>query len=70
MNFDSMFLKQVYEVKAEIAIYSIVNSLCELSGIDRVQIFVDGKSEVMFRERIPLTTVFSRDLDYIQQHSD
>ncbi|MBO5347897.1 MAG: GerMN domain-containing protein [Lachnospiraceae bacterium] len=70
VNFDSTFLKQVYEVKAEIAIYSIVNSLCELSGIDRVQIFVDGKSEVMFREMIPLTTVFSRDLDYIQQHSD
>lgn len=70
VNFDSTFLKQVYEVKAEIAVYSIVNSLCELSGIDRVQIFVDGKSEVMFREMIPLTTVFSRDLDYIQQHSD
>ena len=70
VNFDSTFLKQVYEVKAEIAVYSIVNSLCELSGIDRVQIFVDGKSEVMFREMIPLTTVFSRDLDYIEQHSD
>ena len=69
VNFDSTLLTQVYEVKAEVAIYSIVNSLCELSGIDRVQIFVDGNSDIMFREVVPLTTVFSRDLDYIQTNS-
>ena len=69
VNFDSTFLKQVYEVKAEVAIYSIVNTLCELSGIDQVQIFVDGKSDVLFREVIPLTTVFVRNLDYIQSNS-
>lgn len=65
VNFDSTFLKQVYEVNAEVAIYSIVNSLCELSGISRVQISVDGNFDVMFREIIPLTTVFSRDISYI-----
>ncbi len=69
VNFDSTFLKQVYEVDAEVVIYSIVNSLCELSGIDRVQIFVDGNSEVLFRELIPLSTVFSRDLNYIYNYS-
>ena len=69
VNFDSTFLTQVYEVKAEVAIYSIVNSLCELPGIDRVQISVDGSTDVMFREVIPLTTVFSRDLNYIQSNS-
>lgn len=70
VNFDSTFLKQVYEVNAEIVIYSIVNSLCELSGIDRVQISVDGSSDVLFRELIPLTTVFSRDLNYIKINSN
>ncbi len=65
VNFDSTFLKQVYEVNAEIVIYSIVNSLCEISGIDRVQISVDGNYDVMFRELIPLTTTFVRDLNYI-----
>lgn len=69
VNFDSTFLTQVYEVKAEVAIYSIVNSLCELPGIDRVQISVAGSTDVMFREVIPLTTVFSRDLNYIQSNS-
>jgi len=70
VNFDSTFLKQVYEVKAEVAIYSIVNSLCELSGINHVQIFVDGKSDVLFREVIPLTDVFGRNLDYIQSKAN
>ncbi len=65
VNFDSTFLKQVNEVDADIVIYSIVNSLCEISGIDRVQISVDGNYDVMFRELIPLTTTFVRNLDYI-----
>ena len=69
VNFDSTFLTQVYEVKADVAIYSIVNSLCELAGIDRVQISVDGSTDVMFQEVIPLTTVFTRDLNFIQNNS-
>lgn len=69
VNFDSTFLTQVYEVKADVVIYSIVNSLCELSGIDRVQISVDGSTDVLFQEVIPLTTVFNRDLNYIQNNS-
>ena len=69
VNFDSTFLTQVYEVKADVAIYSIVNSLCELAGIDRVQISVNGSTDVMFQEVIPLTTVFTRDLNFIQNNS-
>lgn len=69
VNFDSAFLTQVYDVKAEVAIYSIVNSLCELPGIDRVQISVEGNTDVSFREVIPLTTVFSRNLNYNQNNS-
>jgi germination protein M len=69
VNFDNTFLTQIYNVKAEVAIYSIVNSLCELPGIDRVQISVEGSTDVSFREMIPLTTVFSRNLNYIQNNS-
>lgn len=67
VNFDSTFLKQVYEVNADVVIYSIVNSLCELSGISRVQISVDGSFDVMFREILPLTTVFTKDTNYIKK---
>ena len=69
VNFDSSFLTQVYEVDTEIVIYSIVNSLCSLSGIDRVQIIVDGNTDVLFHGMVPLTTVFSRDLSYVQSNS-
>lgn len=69
VNFDTTFLTQVYEVDTEVAIYSIVNSLCELSGIDKVQIIVDGKTDILFHGIVPLTTVFGRNLDYISNHS-
>lgn len=68
VNLDNTFLTQVYDIDAKVAIYSIVNSLCEVSGIDRVQISVDGKTDVMFQEVVSLKTVFARNLDYIQNN--
>lgn len=69
VNFDSSFLTKNYTVDTEIIIYSIVNSLCSLSGIDKVQILVDGKTDVMFHGSVSLTNVFKRDLNYIQSNS-
>ena len=65
MNFDAAFLNNSLEVKDYIPIYSIVNSLSELSNVNRVQITVNGSQEVTFRENISLNTLFERDLDYI-----
>ena len=69
VNFDSAFLTKTYNVDTEIVIYSIVNSLCSLSGIDKVQILVDGKTDVMFHGSVSLSNVFKRDLNYIQSNS-
>ena len=69
VNFDNTFLTKTNDVDTEIIIYSIVNSLCSLSGIDKVQILVDGKMDVMFHGSVSLTTVFKRDLNYIQNNS-
>ena len=69
VNLDSSFLTQVYDVDTEIVIYSIVNSLCSLSSIDRVQIIVNGNTDVLFHGMVPLTTVFSRNPSYVQIHS-
>lgn len=65
LNFDSAFLNNSLEVKDYIPIYSIVNSLSELTGVSRVQIAVNGSQEVTFRDSIPLNTAFERNLDYI-----
>ena len=54
VNFDAAFLNNSLEVKDYIPIYSIVNSLSELSNVNRVQITVNGSQEVTFRETISL----------------
>ena len=65
LNFDASFLNNSLEVRDYIPIYSIVNSISELSGMNRVQISVNGSQEVSFRDSIPLNTMFDRNLDYI-----
>ncbi len=69
VNFDSAFLTKNNDVDTEIIIYSIVNSLCSLQGIDKVQILVDGKTDVMFHGSMSLTNAFKRNLNYIQNNS-
>ena len=45
--------------------YSIVDSLAELSTVRRVQIRINGSQDDVFRDQIPLSTVFERNYDYI-----
>ncbi len=63
INFDASFLNSLAEVKEYIPIYAIVNSLCQLPTVSRVQFTVNGSSDVMFRDVISLDTQFEKDLD-------
>ncbi len=63
VNFDDNFLSQIYSVSPQVAIYSIVNSLVELTGVNKVQISVNGETDLMYRESISLDTIFERNLD-------
>lgn len=65
INFDASFLSNPLEVRDYIPIYSIVNSLSELSSVNRVQITVNGAQDVTFRDNLSLNTLFERNLDYI-----
>ena len=58
VNFNSVFLDTIVDVSADVTIYSIVNSLCELPNIKKVQILVEGSSNKTFRDKYPLTTIF------------
>lgn len=64
VNLDKNFLTGTLETNPYVTIYSLVNSLTELSSISKVQIMVDGDSSVKFREIIPLDAPFERNLDY------
>lgn len=65
INFNAAFLNSSLDVAAYIPIYSIVDSLAELSTVSRVQIRINGSQDDVFRDQIPLSTVFERNYDYI-----
>lgn len=66
VNLDSAFLTPVNNVTSEVVIYSIVNSLVELTNVNKVQISVDGNKDMKFREKYELSTVFERNLQIIE----
>lgn len=65
VNLDSNFVNPVNQETSDITIYSITNSLVELPNINKVQISIDGKTDVVFRDKYNLTTLFERNLDYV-----
>ena len=65
VNFDENFLTQIYNVSTDVAIYSVVNSLIELNNVNKVQISINGETNIMYRESVSLTTVFERNLDLV-----
>lgn len=65
VNLDDGFMTQMYNVTGEVVIYSIANSLVELSNVNKVQIAVNGETNIVYRENYPLSTVFDRNLDLV-----
>ena len=65
VNLNENFLTQIYNVSSDVVIYSIVNSLVELPNVSRVQIAVNGDSNVMFRDSASLSVTYERNLDLI-----
>lgn len=65
VNLNSNFLSLTGNVTADIAIYSLVNSLVELPGVLKVQLAVDGATEVKLGDKT-LANLFERNLELIQ----
>lgn len=63
VDFSSEFLKPVEGIAPEVSIYSIVNSLVELSHIDKVEIAIDGKTVDMYQDAVDMKQTFERNLD-------
>lgn len=66
VNLDDTFLTQIYNVSADVTIYSIVNSLVELSNVNKVQISINGNSDIVYREKTSLATIFERNLELLK----
>ena len=65
VDLNNDFLSQPYNVASDVTIYSITNSLVELSNVNRVQISVNGETNISYRENMSLNNVFERNLDIL-----
>ena len=54
-------------VDEEVSLYSIVNSLTEMTYINKVRISIDGETDRTFRGGIRLDEMFERNLDLIKE---
>lgn len=64
---NSEFLERQASVTDEVALYSIVNSLCEMSTINKVQFMIDGSTVAMYHEKVPFDGFFERNLDIVER---
>lgn len=65
VNFGEDFLTPPNNVSAEVTIYSITNSLVELSNVNKVQISINGETNITYREKFKLSDLFERNLDLL-----
>jgi germination protein M len=65
VNFSTKFLKQNLDYDPYITIYSLVNSLADVSYISKVQILIDGKSDVMYQGFLSLQEAMEKNEDIV-----
>lgn len=66
VNFDGGFLNQTYNVTPEVTIYAIANSLVELANVNKVQISVNGTTDIMYMETLDLANYYERNLELME----
>ena len=65
VDFDSSFLTEPYNVTAEVAIYSLVNSIVELTDVNKVAFSVNGEANFTFMD-FSISGPYERNLDLME----
>lgn len=60
------FNELIVDVKSEVVVYSIVNTLCELSNVNWVQFTIDGEQQERYGDLNGFNTPLGRNLDIIE----
>lgn len=68
LNFDEGLKNITPGVMPEIVIYSIVNSVTESGSVSKVQIAINGESDLTYLESVELGEPLSRDLDIVEEN--
>ena len=66
VNLDSKFVTDSYDLDPQIEIYSIVNSLIANGTVSKVQILIDGSSNVMYKNSVDLSVPLIADADLLR----
>ncbi len=67
VSLDTGFKNQNYEIPEQIVIYSVVDTFCSLSNIDRVQISVNGDTSGVYRDSYELSKLYEADYDLVEE---
>ena len=70
VNLDEMFLNQNQEISEPVVLYSIVDSLTELTEIDKVQISINGDTSGKCRYTYKLSKMYKADDRLVTKESD
>lgn len=66
VDFNDKFLDKVSGVKDEVVLYSVVNSLIELSSINKVQFTINGSTKKSYRDIDNFDKMFERNLEIVE----
>ena len=61
VNYSSSFLTNVEQYDDRVLLYSVVNSLVQLSDVDRVVFKIDGKQDLIYGENLDFTRAYTAD---------
>lgn len=65
VDLSSDFLRMQQEINSEVVIYSIVNTLCELSDVNMVQFTIDGEQRELYGDMKGFNNPYERNLDLV-----
>jgi germination protein M len=66
VDFNEKFLEKLPNISEKVAIYSVVNTLVELPGINKVQFRINGEIQKNYLESVEFDVSFERNLDIIE----
>ena len=65
VDFNEKFMEKRQGITAEVAIYSVVNSLTELSNVYKVQFFINGSTRKTY-QNLDFSQTFERNLEIVE----
>jgi len=70
IDFNQKFLEKINKQSFEINVYSVVNSLCQLSGVEKVMITIDGSAVTKIYDGVDIQSPLNANEDMVLQQGE